>query len=70
MTWRFFTHLARTEGASFQFTFAGIGIALLSDTQQAQGIIEILSFISNMDRFPQRVLSGFQRHLAQSGMGV
>lgn len=34
-------HLATVEGASFQYSFTGVGAAILSDTQRAQGTIEI-----------------------------
>src|SRR5258708_23058545 len=58
-------HLANTEGVSFRYTFAGIGIAILSDTQRARGTVEIYlddSYIqtidpsSAQDRQPQTVI--------------
>lgn len=34
-------HYTDTEGASFQYTFMGVGIAIISDTTSAHGVIDI-----------------------------
>ncbi|GER91758.1 hypothetical protein KDW_59200 [Dictyobacter vulcani] len=44
------THYTNSEGAAFEYEFTGFGIAILSDTASAQGIIDI--YID--DRYVQR----------------